>query len=119
MAVQVVAGCDAGTRGDRSVGNHRARRCRRFAGGGGPDRQGHTKLIFNQNTSGGLDALGIGILPIPPAEARSGGESFPITRGTVSRNGRSARIHHDGGITFVGDNTQSQGEAPRGAPLLS
>jgi hypothetical protein len=69
-----------------------------------PINQGHTKLIFNQNTSSGLDALGIGILPIPPAEARSGGESFPITRGSVSRNGRSARIHHDGGITFVGDN---------------
>ena len=69
-----------------------------------PISQGHTKLTFNQNTSSGLDALGIGILPIPPAEARLGGESFPITRGSVSRNGRSARIHHDGGIVFVGDN---------------
>jgi hypothetical protein len=69
-----------------------------------PISQGHTKLTFNQNTSSGLDALGIGILPIPPAEARLGGESFPITHGSVSRNGRSARIHHDGGIVFVGDN---------------
>src|SRR5204862_7345710 len=69
-----------------------------------PIEQGHSKLILNQNTSSGLDALGIGILPTPPAEARSGGESFPITRGSVSRNGRSARIHHDGGIVFVGDN---------------
>ncbi len=71
-----------------------------------PINRGHTKLIFNQNTSSGLDALGIGILPTPPAEARLGGESFPITRGSVSRNGRSARIHHDGGIVFVGDNAQ-------------
>ncbi len=69
-----------------------------------PISQGHTKLTLNQTTSSGLDALGIGILPIPPAEARLGGESFPITRGSVSRNGRSARIHHDGGIVFVGDN---------------
>ena len=71
-----------------------------------PVSQGHSKLILNQNTSSGLDALGIGILPIAPAEARSGGESFPINGGTVSRNGRSARIHHDGGVTFVGDNAQ-------------
>jgi hypothetical protein len=71
-----------------------------------PIKRGHTKLILDQDTSSGLDALGIAILPTPPAEARLGGESFPITRGTVSRNGRSARIHHDGGITFVGDNAQ-------------
>jgi hypothetical protein len=63
-------------------------------------------VTFNQNTSSRLDALGIGILPTPPAEARLGGESFPITHGSVSRNGRSARIHHDGGIVFVGDNAQ-------------
>jgi hypothetical protein len=69
-----------------------------------PVKRGHTKLIFNQNTSSGLDTLGIGIFPTPPAEARLGGEQFPISHGTVSRNGRSARIRHDGGIVFVGDN---------------
>lgn len=71
-----------------------------------PITRGHSKLVFNQNTSSRLDALGIGILPIPPAEARLGGEAFPITGGTVSRNARSARIRHDGGLTFVGDNAR-------------
>ena len=68
-----------------------------------PIKRGHTRLILNQNTLSNLDPLGIGILPIPPAEARSGAESFPITGGTVSRNGRGARINHGGGIRIAND----------------
>jgi hypothetical protein len=69
-----------------------------------PISRGQTTLIFNQNTSSGLDAQGIGILPIAPAEAALGGESFPITGGSASRAGNSARIHHQGGLAFVADN---------------
>ena len=71
-----------------------------------PIKRGHTKLILDQDTSSGLDALGIGILPTPPAEAVSGGEQFPITGGRVSRNADTARINHDGGLALVGDNAQ-------------
>jgi hypothetical protein len=71
-----------------------------------PVKRGHSKLILDRNTSSGLDALGIGILPIAPAEARSGGERFPITGGRVSRNALTARINHDGGMAFVGDNAR-------------
>ena len=71
-----------------------------------PIKRGHSKLILDQNTSSGLDALGIGILPIAPAEARSGGERFPITGGRVSRNALTARINHGGGMAFVGDNAR-------------
>jgi hypothetical protein len=71
-----------------------------------PIKRGHSKLILDQNTSSGLDALGIGILPIAPAEARSGGESFPITGGRVSRDALTARINHGGGMAFVGDNAR-------------
>jgi hypothetical protein len=71
-----------------------------------PIEHGHSKLIFDQDTSSGLDGLGIGILPIPPAEAVSGGEQFPITGGSVSRDGERARITHDGGLKFVGDNAR-------------
>jgi hypothetical protein len=69
-----------------------------------PIKRGHTKLILDQNTSSGLDGLGIGILPIAPAEAISGGESFPITGGRVSRDALTARINHGGAMAFVGDN---------------
>jgi hypothetical protein len=71
-----------------------------------PIKRGHTKLILDQDTSSGLDALGIGILPTPPADAVSGGEQFPITGGRVSRNADTARINHDGGLALVGDNAQ-------------
>jgi hypothetical protein len=71
-----------------------------------PIERGHTRLILNQNTLSNLDPLGIGILPIPPAEARTGAESFPITGGTVSRNGRGARIDHGGGIRFADNNAR-------------
>jgi hypothetical protein len=69
-------------------------------------KRGHSKLILDQNTSSGLDARGIGILPIPPAEAISGGEQFPITGGRVSRDASTARINHGGGLKFVGDNAR-------------
>jgi hypothetical protein len=69
-------------------------------------KRGHTKLILDQNTSSGLDARGIGILPIPPAEAISGGEQFPISGGRVSRDASTARINHGGGLKFVGDNAR-------------
>ena len=69
-----------------------------------PIKRGQSTLILDQNIFSGLDPLGIGILPIAPAEARLGGESFPITGGRVSRNGQRARINHVGGIVFAGDN---------------
>ena len=71
-----------------------------------PIKRGQSTLTFDQNIFSGLDPLGIGILPIAPAEATSGGESFPITGGTVSRNGQRARINHAGGIVFAGDNAE-------------
>jgi hypothetical protein len=71
-----------------------------------PIKRGHTTLILDQDTLSGLDTLGIGILPIAPAEAVSGGERFPISGGRVSRDGLTARIKHDGGLAFVGDNAQ-------------
>jgi hypothetical protein len=71
-----------------------------------PINRGQSTLTFDQNIFSGLDPLGIGILPIAPAEASSGGESFPITGGTVSRNGQRARINHGGGIVFAGDQAE-------------
>jgi hypothetical protein len=71
-----------------------------------PIKRGQSTLTLDQNIFSGLDPLGIGILPIAPAEASSGGESFPITGGTVSRNGQRARINHGGGIVFAGDNAE-------------
>jgi len=69
-------------------------------------KRGHTQLILDQNTSSGLDARGIGILPIPPAEAISGGEQFPISGGRVSGDASTARINHDGAMVFAGDNAR-------------
>ena len=69
-----------------------------------PIKRGQSTLILDQSIFSGLDPLGVGILPIAPAEARLGGESFPITGGRVSRNGQRARINHVGGIVFAGDN---------------
>jgi hypothetical protein len=69
-----------------------------------PIKRGQSTLILDQNISSGLDPLGIGILPIAPAEASLGGESFPITGGSVSADGERARINHAGGIVFAGDN---------------
>ena len=69
-----------------------------------PIQQGQSTLTFNPNIFSGLDPLGVGILPIAPAEASLGGESFPIAGGTVSRNGRRGTINHRGGIVFAGDN---------------
>ena len=71
-----------------------------------PIKRGHTTLVLDPNIFDDLDPLGIGILPIAPAEAVSGGERFPISGGRVSRNGLTARIKHDGGLAFVGDNAQ-------------
>ena len=71
-----------------------------------PVKRGHTTLVLDPNIFDDLDPLGIGILPIAPAEAVSGGERFPISGGRVSRNGLTARIKHDGGLAFVGDNAQ-------------
>jgi hypothetical protein len=78
-----------------------------------PIKRGQSTLTFDQNIFSGLDPLGIGILPIAPAEASSGGESFPITGGTVSRNGQRARINHAGGIMFAGDNAEVRVVRPR------
>ena len=78
-----------------------------------PIKRGQSTLTFDQNIFSGLDPLGIGILPIAPAEASSGGESFPITGGTVSRNGQRARINHAGGIVFAGDNAEVRVVRPR------
>jgi hypothetical protein len=69
-----------------------------------PIKRGQSTLILDQNIFSGLDPLGVGILPIAPAEARLGGESFPISGGRVSPNGQRARINHVGGIVFAGDN---------------
>ena len=71
-----------------------------------PIKRGQSTLILDQSIFSGLDPLGVGILPIAPAEARLGGESFPITGGRVSRNADTARINHDGGLALVGDNAQ-------------
>ena len=71
-----------------------------------PIKRGHTTLVLDPNIFDDLDPLGIGILPIAPAEAVSGGERFPITGGRVSRDALTARIKHDGGLAFVGDNAQ-------------
>ncbi|MGH2973746.1 MAG: hypothetical protein ACRDLL_02615 [Solirubrobacterales bacterium] len=71
-----------------------------------PIKRGHTKLILSQSIFNDLDPLGIGILPIAPAGAVSGGEQFPITGGRVSRDASAARINHDGGIKFAGDNAK-------------
>jgi len=78
-----------------------------------PIKRGHTKLILDEDPSSGLDALGIGILPTPPAEAISGGEQFPITGGRVSRDALTARIKHAGGIAFVGDDAQVKVKRPK------
>jgi hypothetical protein len=78
-----------------------------------PIKRGQSTLTFDQNIFSGLDPLGIGILPIAPAEASSGGESFPITGGRVSRNGQRARINHAGGIVFAGDNAEVRVVRPR------
>jgi hypothetical protein len=69
-----------------------------------PIQRGQTTLTLDQDIFSGLDPLGIGILPIAPATASLGGESFPITGGRVSRNGQRGRINHVGGIMFAGDN---------------
>ena len=68
-----------------------------------PITQGQTTLTFDQNIFSVLDPLGIGILPIAPAEASLGGESFPIAGGRVTPDGRRARINHVGGLDIVGD----------------
>ena len=69
-----------------------------------PVIQGQTTLTFNPNIFSGLDPLGVGILPIAPAQATLGGESFPMSGGSVSRNGRRGTVNHRGGIVFAGDN---------------
>ena len=69
-----------------------------------PIQRGQSTLILDQDIFSGLDPLGIGILPIAPAEATLGGESFPITGGRVSPDRTRARINHVGGIDFAGDN---------------
>ena len=66
--------------------------------------QGRTTLTFDQNIFSVLDPLGIGMLPIAPAEATLGGEAFPISGGRVTPNGRRARIAHVGGLDIAGDN---------------
>lgn len=68
-----------------------------------PITRGQTTLTFDQNIFSVLDPLGIGILPIAPAEASLGGESFPIAGGRVSPNGRRAKINHVGGLDIAGD----------------
>jgi hypothetical protein len=69
-----------------------------------PIKRGQSTLTFDQNIFSSLDPLGIGILPIAPAEASLGGESFPIAGGRVSRDGKRARISHVGGLDIAGDN---------------
>ena len=69
-----------------------------------PIQRGQSTLILDQDIFSGLDPLGIGILPIAPAEATLGGESFPISGGRVSPDRTRARINHVGGIDFAGDN---------------
>jgi len=69
-----------------------------------PIKRGQSTLTFDQSIFSVLDPLGVGVLPIAPAEASTGGESFPISGGRVSRNGRRGTINHRGGIVFGGDN---------------
>jgi hypothetical protein len=78
-----------------------------------PIKRGQSTLILDQRIFSGLDPLGVGILPIAPAEASLGGESFPITGGEASRNGQRARINHAGGIVFAGDNAAVRVVRPR------
>ena len=66
--------------------------------------QGRTTLTFDQNIFSVLYPLGIGILPIAPAEATMGGEAFPISGGRVTPDGTRARIRHVGGLDIAGDN---------------
>src|SRR5215211_6698938 len=74
-----------------------------------PIKRGQSTLTLDQNIFSGLDPLGIGILPIAPAEAHPE-PHYPdfrvVTGGTVSRNGQRARINHGGGIVFAGDNAE-------------
>jgi hypothetical protein len=72
-----------------------------------PIKRGQSTLTFDQDIFSGLDPLGIGILPIAPAEASLGGESFPITGGRVTPNGTRARINHVGGLDIAGNNNAS------------
>jgi hypothetical protein len=78
-----------------------------------PIKRGQSTLILDQDIFSGLDPLGIGILPIAPAQASLGGESFPITGGTVSPNGERATINHAGGIVFANDNVEVRVMRPR------
>ena len=52
-------------------------------------------------------------LPIAPAQAVSGGESFPIAGGRVARNGQRARILHRGGVVFGSDSASVRALRPR------
>ena len=69
-----------------------------------PIKRGDTKLILDPNIFPVLDAEGIAILPISPAQPCSGCARFPIAGGSVSRSGERARINHRGGLAFQGDN---------------
>jgi hypothetical protein len=71
-----------------------------------PIKRGHTKVVLSRSIFDVLDPLGVGILPIAPAEAVSGGEQLPISGGRVSRDASTARIHHHGGVKFVGDDAK-------------
>jgi hypothetical protein len=70
-----------------------------------PITRGQSTLTLDQNIFTGLDPLGVGILPIAPAEASLGGEAFPVSGGRVTPDGRRATINHVGGIVFAGDNS--------------
>lgn len=78
-----------------------------------PIQRGQSTLTLDQDIFSGLDPLGVGILPIAPAEASLGGESFPISGGRASRNGQRATINHVGGIVFAGDNAAVRVMRPR------
>ena len=78
-----------------------------------PIQRGQSALILDQGIFSVLDPLGVGILPVAPAVAVSGGEAFPISGGRVSRNGQRARISHRGGIVFGGDNSSVRAMRPR------
>ena len=65
-----------------------------------PIKRGHTKLILSQSIFNDLDPLGVGILPIAPAEAVGGGEQFPIAGGRVSRDASTARINMTAGSSL-------------------
>jgi hypothetical protein len=78
-----------------------------------PITRGQSTLTLDQNIFSSLDPLGIGILPIAPAEASLGGESFPVTGGRVSRSGQRGTINHVGGIVFAGDNASVRVMRPR------